>query len=348
MRNENLSLNKIIDFSKWDNLQDYLSLVTNMAIVVVDYKGNPLTKHSGCHKFCEIVRGNSNLAKHCKKCDSRGGLEAVRLNKPYIYLCHYNIVDVAIPIIINEQYIGAIMAGQVKLSNADDFDNLEQILNIGNRSNEVEELSDELKKYYDDLPILSYEQVSDISNMLFYLAKYIIEEALDKNLILDMCERVVSDERSKSKEVFDGYGLNNIRNIQKEMSNAIINSCITEINNKENKEFLVSKTLKPAIEYIHNNKSENLSMEKMAQLCHVSTSYFSRLFSKELGENFSTYISKLKIKWAKNLLKETDMHINEISEELGFSEAGYFIKIFKKYEGVTPSLYRKHYKDKIK
>jgi len=40
------------------------------------------------------------------------------------------------------------------------------------------------------------------------------------------------------------------------------------------------------------------------------------------------------------------MQINEISDELGFSEAGYFIKIFKKYEGITPFLYKKYCKKK--
>ncbi|MGL5642669.1 MAG: helix-turn-helix domain-containing protein, partial [Paraclostridium sp.] len=167
-----------------------------------------------------------------------------------------------------------------------------------------------------------------------------------KNLILDMYQRAVQYKSEIDNNTLKGYSIKNIRNIQKEISNAIINSCIVENDNKEDDDFSVSKTLRPAIDYIYNNKSENISMEKMANLCHVSTSYFSRLFSKELGENFSTYIPKLKIKWAKTLLKETDMHINEISDELGFSESGYFIKIFKKHEGVTPFLYKKHYGEK--
>ncbi|MEF9991783.1 MAG: PocR ligand-binding domain-containing protein [Peptostreptococcaceae bacterium] len=342
MRNENLSLQKIIDLKKWNNLQDYISLVSKMAIVVVDYKGNPISKHSGCHRFCEMVRSDTQLSKYCRKCDSRGGLEAVRLNRPYIYLCHYNIVDVAIPIIIDEQYIGAIMAGQVKLLDDKTCRNLEQILSVSDKSSYGEDDLGKLKEYYDELPVLSYDEVNSTSNMLFYLSNYIIEESLDKNLILDMYQKAINYDSKIDNNTFKGYSMKNIRNIQREMSNAIINSCIVDVDTDQTEDFCVSKTLRPAIDYIYNNKSENISMDKMANLCHVSTSYFSRLFAKELGENFSTYIPKLKIKWAKSLLKETDMHINEISEELGFSEAGYFIKIFKKHEGVTPFLYRKH------
>nr|WP_253806583.1 helix-turn-helix domain-containing protein [Paenibacillus polymyxa] len=48
------------------------------------------------------------------------------------------------------------------------------------------------------------------------------------------------------------------------------------------------------------------------------------------------------MKWAKQLLEVTDMPISQISDELGFNESGYFIKIFKKFEEITPSLYRKY------
>ena len=182
------------------------------------------------------------------------------------------------------------------------------------------------------MPILSYSEVKNISNMLFYLSNYIVEEALDKNLILEMYEKSIKNESEINSKMFKGYSIR------------IINSYISENQDKDFDKISVSKTLRPAIEYIYKNKSENISMEKMANLCHVSPSYFSRLFSKEIGENFSSYISKLKIKWAKSILEETDMPINEISEELGFSEAGYFIKIFKKYEGVTPFFYRKQFR----
>ena len=118
MKKDKINLDKVIDFKRWQTLQDNLSLVTNMAIITVDYKGNPISKHSKCSRFCESVRKHPQMVKYCQKCDSRGGLEAVRSNEPYIYLCHYNIVDVAVPIIIDNRYMGAIMAGQVKLNDS--------------------------------------------------------------------------------------------------------------------------------------------------------------------------------------------------------------------------------------
>ncbi|MBB6713846.1 PocR ligand-binding domain-containing protein [Clostridium gasigenes] len=341
MKNENLSLNKIIDLKKWQKLQDSIALVTKTAIITVDYKGKPVTEHSSCHRFCEEVRADSDMVKYCEKCDSRGGLEAIRLNEPYIYLCHYNIVDVAIPIIIDDKYIGAIMAGQVKLSDPNETKILEQIVTTSNRDLANKKLED-LKEYYEQLPLLSYEKVKELANMLSYLCNYLVEESIEKNLILQMYEKSLKSEVDSNALL--GYPVKNIENVKKQISNAIIDAYIIEKPYDDGREVLVSTTLKPAIDYIYNNKSENISAENMANICHVSQGYFSRLFKKQTGENFSIYLAKLKIEWAKNLLEETDMPVNEVSQELGFSESGYFIKIFKKYEGVTPSIYRKYFK----
>ncbi|HDK7176673.1 TPA: PocR ligand-binding domain-containing protein [Clostridium botulinum] len=343
MIKENLNLHKVIDLKKWVKLQDSLSLVTKAAIIIVDYKGNPVTKHSGCNKFCNAVRSNPNLVKYCQKCDSRGGLEAVRLNKPYIYLCHYNIVDIAIPIIIDGKYIGAIMAGQIKLSDNKDSDFLEQIV-ITPKNSMARHALEEFKEYYDEIPVLSLKEVKEIANMLFSLCNYLVEEALNKNLISEMYQKAITSGSQINSNTLTGYTMRNIEHAKKEMSNALLNSYVKENLSSDSLDISVSNTLKPSIEYIYNHKSENITAKKMAEVCHISPSYFSRLFAKETGKSFSSFVSNLKIDWAKNLLEETDMHVNEISDELGFNETGYFIKIFKKYEGVTPFVYRKYCK----
>lgn len=127
------------------------------------------------------------------------------------------------------------------------------------------------------------------------------------------------------------------------MTNAIADAYLK--NTSSDMSICTNPIFKPAWDYIYNNKSENITLSHMAELCHISPSYFSRLFAKETGENFTTYLARLKVKWAKQLLEVTDMPVSQISDELGFNEPGYFIKIFKKFEEVTPALYRKGYRE---
>jgi len=101
--------------------------------------------------------------------------------------------------------------------------------------------------------------------------------------------------------------------------------------------------LQPAFDYIFTHKHENFSLKEMAKLCHISPSYFSRIFTKETGENFSVFIARHKIEWAKRLLESTDSPIHQVSDDLGFCDTGYFIKTFKKFENLTPAVYRNMY-----
>ncbi|MPM99720.1 Arabinose operon regulatory protein [bioreactor metagenome] len=68
----------------------------------------------------------------------------------------------------------------------------------------------------------------------------------------------------------------------------------------------------------------------------MSPEYFSRLFKEEVGENFITYLTLYRMKKAEYLIKNTDMKISQISNEVGYSNSGYFSKSYKKYKGVSP------------
>lgn len=340
MKNHKM-LGKILDLKKWQSLQDSLATVTKMAIITIDYKGIPVTAHSAIRPFCKHVRGDPNLEKYCHKCDSRAGLEAVRTNAPYIYLCHCNIVDVAIPITIDDQYIGAIMAGQVRLQ-PDEGHDLEQIL-ISQPPLMAKSGSESLQQMYDMLPILSYQEVKTTTQMLFDLCNYIVEEAINKNLILEMYSKIspFRDEASSISAPYE-HSLDNIEALKKELSHVVINTYIKT--SLDNQFVCKNPTLKPAFEYIYKNKGEMISQKKMADLCYVSTSHFSRLFVKETGEPFSTFMVRQKIEFSKQLLEKTDLLISQVSDELGFTNPGYYIKSFKKFENITPGTYRKYYR----
>lgn len=336
-----MGLDKIIDVAKWQVLQNSIATVTKMAIITVDYKGIPITSHSEPCPFCQYIRSQPNLQKYCFKCDSRGGLEAVRINAPYIYLCHCNIVDIAIPIMIDGKYIGAIMGGQIRLPEEEKDIDLEKILL--SPSKEIFK-SEEVRQMYNRIPTLSYTEIKQIANMLFHLSNYIVEEAVNKNVILEMYGEIANRSHVYNRNVINDNSFDRIQmqRVNKSIGDAVTNAYI-KTNDAYKRASCRHPVLRPAFDYIYENKGMRVTQKHMADLCHISTSHFSRMFAKEVGENFSSFLSRLKVQWSKQLLEETDMPITQISEDLGFSETSYYIKIFKKYENITPSIYRKYH-----
>ena len=72
----------------------------------------------------------------------------------------------------------------------------------------------------------------------------------------------------------------------------------------------------------------------------ISPYYFSKLFKQETGGNFIEYLTEVRLRNARELLKDSGLSIKEICAESGYSDPNYFSRIFKKYEGVTPSEFR--------
>lgn len=340
MKSEHMNLHNIISIDKWQSVQDALAAATGLALITVDYKGEPVTKYSNFHAFCQSVRQDEFLHQNCQKCDSRGGLEAARLNAPYIYLCHYDIIDAAIPIIIDDKYIGAIMAGQVLPPNTDDMVKMEKICPPPDSASAVCKRQI-LQEQYNQLPRLSPDRMRVIVEMLFHLCKYVVEEAIEKYFTIGIYEEILSGKMDADTPLdMSGYSLKALENVKRKVSSSILNTYIDE---GRPAHFLWNPVLKPACDYIHDSGSKDLSLQKVAGLCHVSKSYFSRLFAKTAGETYSTYIARLKIERAKRLLTKTDITVTEISDMLGFNDSGYFIKLFKKCEGLTPLLYRRYW-----
>lgn len=92
-------------------------------------------------------------------------------------------------------------------------------------------------------------------------------------------------------------------------------------------------------EYIKQNLKENMSLKTLSEKACMSTTSFYRFFKRELGMSPIEYILSEKIKCAKNLLKNPTLQINEVCYLAGFEDANYFIRLFKKHEGITPKQY---------
>tara|TARA_R110000823_G_scaffold276800_1_gene395403 strand:+ start:8677 stop:9552 length:876 start_codon:yes stop_codon:yes gene_type:complete len=93
--------------------------------------------------------------------------------------------------------------------------------------------------------------------------------------------------------------------------------------------------------YISQNLHTKLSIEDLANYCHLSNDHFSRSFSQKFGMRPSTYIRMKRIERAQLLLFTTTDSIRQISEKVGLENVSYFSKIFKKVTGKLPKVYRK-------
>lgn len=112
--------------------------------------------------------------------------------------------------------------------------------------------------------------------------------------------------------------------------------------NLENKNLtpLHDERIFPAIEYIQNHYHEKISVSKLAELCCISKTYFSKLFSRIKKQSLTEYITKYRIEKAKELLIHTYFTIQHISELVGFYDHPYFHRSFKKITGKTPNEFR--------
>lgn len=94
------------------------------------------------------------------------------------------------------------------------------------------------------------------------------------------------------------------------------------------------------IDLINRNYRENLKLEKLAELFNYNSAYLGKLFKSETGEHFNTYLDKVRIEHAKTLL-EQGMKVYQVAEKVGYANVDYFHAKFRKYEGVSPSAYKK-------
>jgi len=102
------------------------------------------------------------------------------------------------------------------------------------------------------------------------------------------------------------------------------------------------KVIERTKDYIQEKYAENLSLERVAREAGVSACYLSKLFKKEEGINFKQYVIKIRMEKAKFLLGEGKLNIGEVARACGYSEAGYFCRIFKQYWGMLPKEFQMH------
>jgi AraC-like DNA-binding protein len=97
----------------------------------------------------------------------------------------------------------------------------------------------------------------------------------------------------------------------------------------------------PVLNYIQSNLSQKISVGKMASIVKMAPESFSRAFSKCFSTGPAEYVRRKKIDMVRTLLGDSDKKLDDIAEEMGFTDAFHLSKTFKKFTGKSPSEFRK-------
>ncbi|MCR2804708.1 helix-turn-helix domain-containing protein [Paenibacillus soyae] len=109
----------------------------------------------------------------------------------------------------------------------------------------------------------------------------------------------------------------------------------------ESRQRAVQDLVHDVMSYIEANVSDaNLNVAMIGELVQMSPTYVSKLFKQHTGDGLLEYLNKYRVQQAKKLIEDQQMGIKEVAEKVGYTEANTFIRIFKKYEGITPGKYR--------
>lgn len=92
--------------------------------------------------------------------------------------------------------------------------------------------------------------------------------------------------------------------------------------------------------YIDSHFRQSLSLQELADLVHFSPSYLSRIFHQETGLTIKAYVNERRLCYAMNLLRNTELSIQEIAAECGFSTPSHFNRVFKQHTGGSPLEFR--------
>ena len=98
-----------------------------------------------------------------------------------------------------------------------------------------------------------------------------------------------------------------------------------------------------AVAYIEKHYAERVSLSDAARYVCLSPTYFSTLFARAAGVNFSDYLRTYRLTQAKRLLRTPGASVSSVASEVGFHSAAYFIKSFSDVFGMTPGEYRRDY-----
>ncbi|NLK87583.1 MAG: response regulator [Clostridiaceae bacterium] len=216
---------------------------------------------------------------------------------------------------------------------------------------DTEAFSFDLKE---ELPrLVSHGDTSGINNLFARMRSDINDKRISKGRVYELCSQLVLlcgihlvDIRKKNGKGGEDY--NELEHVGSLRTLAEISDWLDELRsriirvlsdqNKDEKHVLITRAKK----FIFENCVGPVNLKNVADHLNISAGYLSGLFPKYTGMNFTEYVNQVKVEKAQELIRQGSHKIYEISYMLGYDNACYFSKVFKKIAGCTPTEYQQN------
>jgi len=403
-----------------NKLQDVLTTYfysTDIPLKVVNQIGNEVLNIGDMTVFCSFFRESTDKLCPCSQTHLYASKQAVTIGDAYIFSCPAGLVHFTVPLMLEDSFKGAVLAGPVLL----EFPDILMVDEILQKYNLPVSLRGKMSSYLKAIPVIEPSKLRHLSKLLFIVVlslmgeeKDLLDERNKKSEQQSHLSESIQDFKNENREPFYPYraekelllkvkngdiiGAKNVLNdllghmlfssggnieIIKSrtlelctlLSRASIEggadfnklfgsnyNFLSEINKIDNIEDLTywlvnildkftenvfpvndsknATIMQRSISFINENYKNNLTLDTLANLVHLNSSYFSSLFKKETGFSFSSYLNKVRIEKSKLLLKNYDESILNIALEVGFEDQSYFTKVFKAVTKMTPKEYQ--------
>ena len=227
--------------------------------------------------YCNAIQNTVEGSRACRCADIELLRKCKESGKTERRVCRAGLVDIASPIMYENELLGFVIFGQMKTST--DFSEFKSYID------ELGLNTCEMQRYYDEISLFNADKIESVSEIATMLIRHILLE----NML---------------KPSFDDI-------------------------------------LLKAISYIDANLEKNISLQELAEAINVSKSVLYRRFHAHFDCTVGEFINSKRIEKATSLLENTSLSLEEISQRVGFTNASYFTKIFKKLKATTPLKYRK-------
>ncbi len=108
----------------------------------------------------------------------------------------------------------------------------------------------------------------------------------------------------------------------------------------------IDPRIQAAMDYMRNNLTRSCSLNEFASTVSLSVPQFSALFRSHSGTSPLRFFARLRVQRAAQWLIESELPVSAVAEKIGYQDSFYFCRVFRKYIGLSPRQYRRHFKER--